>query len=67
MTEKKNSRFSRWFYGEEDPLLGKVEMKPQKEYKEEELKQVYYFSMEFLLGKLLEDYLLNLGIHDIGT
>ena len=33
-----------------------------KEYKEEELKQVYYFSMEFLLGKLLEDYLLNLGI-----
>ena len=36
-----------------------------KEYKEEELKQVYYFSMEFLLGKLLEDYLLNLGIHDI--
>ena len=36
MTEKKNSRFSRWFYGEEDPLLGKVEMKPQKEYKEEE-------------------------------
>ena len=36
-----------------------------KEYREEELKQVYYFSMEFLLGKLLEDYLLNLGIHDI--
>lgn len=36
MTEKKNSRFSRWFYGEEDPLLGRVEMKPQKEYKEEE-------------------------------
>ena len=32
MTEKKNSRFSRWFYGEEDPLLGRVEMQPQKEY-----------------------------------
>lgn len=26
----KNNRFSRWFYGETDPLLGKVEMKPQK-------------------------------------
>lgn len=33
---KKNSAFSRWFYGEEDTLLGKVEMKPQKEYEEKE-------------------------------
>ena len=29
MTEKNSSRFSRWFYGEEDPLLGRVEMQPQ--------------------------------------
>ena len=36
MTEKNSSRFSRWFYGEEDPLLGRVEMQPQKEYVEEE-------------------------------
>lgn len=33
---KKNNAFSRWFYGENDTLLNKVEMKPQKEYKPKE-------------------------------
>jgi starch phosphorylase len=28
-------------------------------------KQVYYFSMEFLIGKLLNYYLINLGIRDV--
>lgn len=34
-------------------------------YKETGEKQVYYFSMEFLLGRLLGSSLMNLGIRDI--
>lgn len=32
---------------------------------EKDDKKVYYFSMEFLIGKLMENYLINLGIRDI--
>ncbi|HZJ56777.1 MAG TPA: glycogen/starch/alpha-glucan phosphorylase [Clostridia bacterium] len=36
-----------------------------RRYYEKREKQVYYFSMEFLIGKLLPHYLSNLGIKDI--
>lgn len=34
-------------------------------YTKKKCKQIYYFSMEFLLGRLLNSYLLNLNIRDI--
>lgn len=34
-------------------------------YTKKKYKQVYYFSMEFLLGRLLNSYLLNLNIRDV--
>ncbi len=34
-------------------------------YKEENRKQIFYFSMEFLVGRLLNNYLISLGIDGI--
>lgn len=36
----------------------------QQKYYNEDMKRVYYLSMEFLLGKTLENSLINLGLHD---
>ena len=40
-------------------------MDTNKRYNKSGEKQVYYFSMEFLLGRLLGDILMNLGIMDV--
>ncbi|KXZ39751.1 starch phosphorylase [Alkalithermobacter thermoalcaliphilus JW-YL-7 = DSM 7308] len=40
-------------------------VKTNEIYEENSEKQVYYFSMEFLMGKLLVSNLINLGIKDI--
>lgn len=39
-------------------------LESNKQYTENDEKQVYYFSMEFLIGRLLDMYLVNGGIKD---
>jgi len=40
-------------------------LKRNKEYRSNNQKQVYYFSLEFLLGKMLFTNIINLGIEDV--
>ena len=39
-------------------------IKTNRTYMERQEKQIYYFSIEFLMGRLLKSNLINLGIED---
>ncbi|WP_297639276.1 glycogen/starch/alpha-glucan phosphorylase [uncultured Clostridium sp.] len=45
--------------------VGEKWVQTTKKYNNSGEKQIYYFSMEFLLGRLLGDALLNLGLRDV--
>ena len=44
---------------------GKIRSENVKNSIEKHNKKIYYFSMEFLIGRLLENYLCNLGVRDL--
>jgi starch phosphorylase len=45
--------------------IGKRWVNTNRQYGKKGEKQVYYFSIEFLLGRLLDSYLRSLGVREI--
>lgn len=46
-------------------LSSDIHTKTEHHNTEKQSKQIYYFSMEFLMGKLLDNYIIALGLKDI--
>lgn len=72
-TATKRDLFFAVAYAIRDQMVGRW-IKTQQQYYDADVKRVYYLSMEFLIGKTLENSLINLGllencrkaVHDLG-
>lgn len=62
-TVTKNDIFKALAYSVRDKMVRKW-LRTQNYYKKNDIKKVHYLSMEFLMGRLLESSMINLGFYD---